>query len=184
MSSNSKAAQQQRQHLGIPSKRERSGGNRPTYETEADLRAEEAYAVDLEEVLEARLQKLSARHKIDFAALSLGTTVNGAPQVIGLVEVKCRYYPVWGVFPHIMVHAVKLGAGLEMAARMGVPFIIAQRDIHEDGGADYFCNVSTVPPADIKYAFTGRTDTEDPDDLGIRAFIPERFWNLTQRWST
>lgn len=173
----------------MPSKRQQAGGNRPTYETPADLQAEALYAQDLEGTFHATLQKLSARHHIDFAALSLENTVNGSPRVIALVEIKCRYYPVWGEFPDIMVHAVKLKHGLEMAAFMGVPFLVAQRDhcTEENGdehGADYFCNVSEVLPEDIRYAFTGRTDTEDPDDLGIRAFIPERYWKLIKRWST
>lgn len=137
--------------------------NRPTYETEENRAAEEAFAQDI-----------AARWNVDMAATDKFYDIDRwmlRPQtdiVKGALEVKClpqhssEQYAAWkGAFLNIEKYvALRKYAALGLTSRYAVRL--------PDG--DYFCRIR--PGGVLNVKLIGRTDRGDPQDIKPAVKIP------------
>ena len=98
---------------------------RPTYENVASLVAEQGVSERLKAAWQCEAVKLPKAYRVDFALLR-----NGA--VKAWSEIKNRSHPK-AQYPTLMLSLGKVMAGLELANRTGVPFLLVVQWADEAG---------------------------------------------------
>ncbi len=140
---------------------------RPHYETEADLAREKALIARLTKEWKCRFKKLPETERLDYL---MTKSIRGVLYPRGFMEIKVRTNPL-ETYPTYMISLAKFQAGMELAAKHGIPFYIVVQF------ADCVCRAIHYPSGvgpTLQYTrgIGGRSDRGDVLDREPVALIP------------
>lgn len=123
---------------------------RPTYESGADLAAEQAAIGVAAQTWGASYAKLPNQYRVDFAVLR-------NKSIVAWAEVKCRKHP-HGQYPTLILSLAKHIAGVEMERQTDKPFLVLAR---------WQDRLGYIRPSQGSYevCIGGRTDRNDWQDI-------------------
>lgn len=130
---------------------------RPIYETQRDRDNENEAKLKIEAAGKCKLQKLPIAYNADWVALREN-------KIVAVVEYKRRTF-ARNKFTTIFIGLDKWMNSKRLAEEIGVPFILF---IEWTDGL-YYHEVGTAP---VTYGIGGRTDRNDPQDIGPVVHIP------------
>jgi len=127
------------------------------YETQFDLEIERKVANTLATIWNCEVQKMPLDYRLDWIFLK-----NKKP--VAVAELKNRNCNK-DHFPTLMLTVKKWMAGKALAVEMGIPFLVI---INWQDGL-FWCKAGVEK---LEYAFNGRKDRGDPNDLSPMVFLP------------
>lgn len=130
---------------------------RPLYESAKDLSNELRVSSVLKDCWDAEFVKLPMAYHVDWAIVR-------GPQIKAFAEFKRRHNPKTR-YPTFMLSLNKWRNGKNMAAELGVPFLVI---VEWDDGL-YYCDSKNAGP---NYGIGGRSDRGDSQDQEPVVFIP------------
>lgn len=145
--------------------------NRPIYENDKTLAAEDEFRIDLCSAWGLALVKNPRSFGVDWS-------VCDGNRIIGLVEAKCRRYNV-DSFSDYLISADKLMRAVERSEFYKVPFVLVVRwqgtaDNPKPG--DRMVTLRWTDIGDLNLEMGGRVDRNDPADQEPCAMIPSKMF--------
>ena len=131
--------------------------NRPHYETQETLDAEEKIANTISELWKAKLSKLPIRYKLDYAAERNG-------RIVAWIEIKTRKYK-WADFDTFMLSLDKYLAAVELGKVTNLPVTLVVKWVDKVGYVDLLNCTGVVKMG-------GRNDRNDTQDVQPVIYIP------------
>lgn len=149
------------------------------YETESDVAAEAKLMAEYADFIGCDFVKNEKPYAdVDYILLAPGTK-----RVIAVAEAKCRYQDwTWDkmrMYGGAIIDLEKWYA-LIMHRTSGIQAVYVVRD---SAGQIGWFRLPENPAPYVSFIYTGRTDRNDPNDIGIKAVIPVIHFKLHQSQS-
>jgi hypothetical protein len=139
---------------------------RPLYETEHDLKLEQAIANRIEQGFAWKLRKLSRKYYLDFMAFSKTARWNEW-KAVATIEVKRRNHPIHR-YATVILSLAKYLKGVEYHDKLGLDFYFI---VQFDNGCFKY-KYHNGDGSRLQITMGGRTDRNDPADIEPVIHIP------------